>query len=272
MLHHLNSNNKTSACLGQFCTAFVTEIVGGHCSYCTSSFLPCLNFAVSQAVRCYFTHWGTEGSIERFSGMPSAFPCPHQWEPFATLEDETSCQKQEQHPCLKSQSNLTKVNQCQSAGTKYNLEPFMVWKIYQSPIGRSFQENKNLHFTSEHLAAGCVLSQVFPGSVACRCDLKGAHPQRVLASHWKSPRHVGASPWILLGGATPSQFLALWRQQCSAQCLFAVSLFAPLALAAAEEPCVLASAGQTFPWQCLHCAHPAVCQALPLSAVCKSCC
>lgn len=28
MFQYLNSNNKTSACLGQFCTAFVTQILG----------------------------------------------------------------------------------------------------------------------------------------------------------------------------------------------------------------------------------------------------
>lgn len=87
-------------------------------------------------------------------------------------------------PCLESQSNLTGVKQCQSAVTKHS---FHAVKIYRSPIGRSFQENKNLHFTSEHLAAGCVLSQVCPRQ-CCRCDLIGTHPHRVLASHLKEPQ------------------------------------------------------------------------------------
>lgn len=88
--------------------------------------------------------------------------------------------------CLECQSNLTRVNQCHSAVTKYSLEAFI--KIYQSPIGRCFQWNKNLHFTFEHLAADCVLSQILPGSICCKCDLTGAHPQRVLASHLKEPQ------------------------------------------------------------------------------------
>ena len=62
-----------------------------------------------------------------------------------------------------------RINQCQWATAKARLGSFHALKIYQNPIGRSFLENKNLHFIFEHLAGDCV--NYFRFSLAALLDV-----------------------------------------------------------------------------------------------------
>lgn len=84
-----------------------------------------------------------------------------------------------------------RINQCKWAMAKAQLGNFHALKIYQNPIGRSFLENKNLHFLFEHVAGDYVLSQTLPGSFTRR-DLVAAHPPRVPAPAGLPPERA---PW-----------------------------------------------------------------------------
>lgn len=62
----------------------------------------------------------------KFSGMPTAFPALISGNPWPLWKMKLRFRSKHSTPCLESQNNLTQVNQCQSAVTKYTLEAFMV--------------------------------------------------------------------------------------------------------------------------------------------------
>lgn len=143
-------------------------------------------------------HWEINGEIFRNAQHP-ALICGN---PRLLWKMKLHVRSKHSTPCLESQSNLSRMNQCQCAVTKYSLEAFMLRKSTKVKL---VDLSKKIRTCSSRLSIWlltvyCPRSSqavLVVGVIWYRPILKGSLPPT-----WKSPRHVGASTWILLGETT----------------------------------------------------------------------